>query len=233
MNEVAWLGGSDPTAMLDYLADKGLDRKLRLFACACVRRCWSRVKFAPERNAVETAERFAEGEAKFAALQQARERAEQHAAEVEGAPQFEQFVWEAAVGCCADDALEAARTVCESMRRQAVREEAYGVPAHFEAQVVAEASSAECAAQAELLREVLGNVFRPCVVNWAWTQWNGGAVLSMAREIDDEGRFGELPYLGDALEDAGCGDEQVLRHCRGSTNHVRGCWVLDALLGRS
>jgi len=41
-----------------------------------------------------------------------------------------------------------------------------------------------------------------------------------------------MPVLGDALEDAGCGDVQLLEHCRTGGEHVRGCWVLDAILGR-
>jgi len=54
----------------------------------------------------------------------------------------------------------------------------------------------------------------------------------MAREIHDERRFGDLPILADALEDAGCSAEAVLRHCRGPGPHVRGCWVVDLALGK-
>jgi hypothetical protein len=38
--------------------------------------------------------------------------------------------------------------------------------------------------------------------------------------------------LADALEEAGCGDEEILGHLRGPGPHVRACWVLDLLLGR-
>ena len=41
-----------------------------------------------------------------------------------------------------------------------------------------------------------------------------------------------LAVLGDALEDAGCTDADILKHCRGSGPHVRGCWVVDLLLGK-
>jgi hypothetical protein len=34
------------------------------------------------------------------------------------------------------------------------------------------------------------------------------------------------------LEEAGCGNTDILDHCRSQTEHVRGCWVLDAVLGR-
>ena len=41
-----------------------------------------------------------------------------------------------------------------------------------------------------------------------------------------------MPILGDALQDAGCHDEDMLTHCRGDGPHVRGCWVVDLLLGK-
>jgi hypothetical protein len=41
-----------------------------------------------------------------------------------------------------------------------------------------------------------------------------------------------LAVLGDALEDAGCTDTELLAHLRGPGPHVRGCWVLDLLLGK-
>src|SRR5437868_4912803 len=53
----------------------------------------------------------------------------------------------------------------------------------------------------------------------------------MARVLYDERRHGELPVLADALEEAGCTDANILRHCRADAGHMHGCWVLDALLG--
>jgi len=42
-----------------------------------------------------------------------------------------------------------------------------------------------------------------------------------------------MPILADALEDAGCTDAAILEHCRGPGPHVRGCWVVDLILGKS
>ncbi len=42
-----------------------------------------------------------------------------------------------------------------------------------------------------------------------------------------------MPILGDALEAAGCTPVEALRHCREPGEHVRGCWVVDALLGKT
>jgi hypothetical protein len=44
--------------------------------------------------------------------------------------------------------------------------------------------------------------------------------------------FDRLPILHDALLDAGCDDEAILSHCRCEGPHVRGCWVIDLLLGK-
>jgi len=42
-----------------------------------------------------------------------------------------------------------------------------------------------------------------------------------------------MPILADALQDAGCNNDDILDHCRGSGQHVRGCWVIDLLLGKT
>jgi hypothetical protein len=43
-----------------------------------------------------------------------------------------------------------------------------------------------------------------------------------------------MPILADALQDAGCDNEEVLDHCRAADGvHVRGCWVVDLVLGKS
>ena len=50
----------------------------------------------------------------------------------------------------------------------------------------------------------------------------------------DSREFGAMPILADALQDAGCEDEQILMHCRDATApHVRGCWVCDLVLGKA
>jgi hypothetical protein len=63
--------------------------------------------------------------------------------------------------------------------------------------------------------------------------WFTTTVSTLAAQIYASHEFSALPILADALQDAGCDDEQILTHCRGSKPHARGCWVLDAILGRS
>jgi hypothetical protein len=83
-----------------------------------------------------------------------------------------------------------------------------------------------------LLRDVFGNPFRRPTVDPAWLAWSGGMVINLARGIYDEHRFADLPILADALEEAGCDNAYMLAHCRGPGPHARGCWVLDAILGK-
>jgi hypothetical protein len=83
-----------------------------------------------------------------------------------------------------------------------------------------------------LFRDVFGNPFRPVTPGPSWLSWNDGTMPKMAQAIYDERAFDRLPILADALEDAGCTDAAILDHCRGGGEHVRGCWVVDLLLGK-
>ena len=62
--------------------------------------------------------------------------------------------------------------------------------------------------------------------------WRTSTVLAMARQMYESRDFSPMPILADAVQDAGCADELVLGHCRKPAPHVRGCWVVDLLLGR-
>jgi len=82
------------------------------------------------------------------------------------------------------------------------------------------------------LRDIFGNPFRPVTVNPGWLAWNDGTVPRIAQAIYDERAFDRMTILADALEDAGCTDQDILGHCRSGGEHVRGCWVVDLLLGK-
>ena len=41
-----------------------------------------------------------------------------------------------------------------------------------------------------------------------------------------------MPILADVLQDADCTSDDTLNHCRGPGPHVRGCWVVDLVLGK-
>jgi hypothetical protein len=95
--------------------------------------------------------------------------------------------------------------------------------------VIDQAHTIENQAQACLVRDILGNPFRPVRVD---PVWQTGTVVSLAQAIYDERAFDRLPILADALEDAGCTNADILNHCRQPGEHVRGCWVVDLLLGK-
>jgi hypothetical protein len=83
------------------------------------------------------------------------------------------------------------------------------------------------------LRDIFGNPFRPAHIDPECLAWNGSTVLKLAQAIYDDRTFDRLPILADALEDAGCTNTDILEHCRGPGPHVRGCWVVDLLTGKS
>jgi hypothetical protein len=74
---------------------------------------------------------------------------------------------------------------------------------------------------------------RSAPIHPSWLAWNDGTIRKMAQVIYDDSAFDRLPLLADALEDAGCDDADILSHCRTPGEHVRGCWVVDLLLGKS
>jgi hypothetical protein len=89
---------------------------------------------------------------------------------------------------------------------------------------------------AGFLREVVGNPFKAprCEESWRTT-----TAVQLAQGIFDERAFDRTIILADALLDADCDEEAVLRHLRGTELgvkeqpiHVRGCWVIELILGR-
>jgi hypothetical protein len=83
--------------------------------------------------------------------------------------------------------------------------------------------------QVAFLRDIFGNPFRPITVDPAWLT---STVLALAQGIYDDRAFDRMPILADALQDAGCDNDDILTHCRGTGPHVRGCWVVDLVLGK-
>lgn len=195
MTEAEWLACEDPEPMLQFVQATAGDRKLRLFAAACLRRVWSRIDDLG-RAAVEAAELFADGLLGTEELRAAR-------LACRGAA--ENAAWYAA----ASSALKAAGNAARSAQS--------GI------------GEKEGAAQAGLLRDVLGDPFRTVV---SLPSWRTPSVHSLAQTMYEERDFARMGELAGALEEAGCREEDVLAHCRAGGPHVRGCWVVDLLLGK-
>src|SRR5262245_7437575 len=232
MYEGRWLDSDNPTELLDYLQHRVSERKLRLFACGCVRQFWDLLTDWRSLAAVEMAEQEADGKD----IQRVWGPAMMAARDAE----------EAAAWPLVRPARAAAETLAESAWEAAslVAHEALDIFARGEAKKDAEARNwsyrpsppptARVLASrhlCELIREVFGNPFRPLHIDREWLDWRAGTVRRLARLIYDERRFGELPILADALEDAGCDSAPVLEHLHSDGPHVRGCHALDALLG--
>ena len=85
--------------------------------------------------------------------------------------------------------------------------------------------------QAALLRDIFGNPFRPVIFS---PQWRTDTATAIARQMYESRDFGAMPILADALQDAGCDNADILDHCRDvKAPHVRGCWVVDLVLGKA
>jgi hypothetical protein len=236
VTESQWLGCTDPDAMLDALRkqqensggglfgwrrrarERSEGRKLRLFACACCRRIWPLLADERSRRAVETAERFAEGMASRTELYAAWAAAGQ--ATVEAAALGEAFRWAAGAALTAASA-EVWAAWGTAWAGAAACKRTPGTAA------------AERAAQCDLLRDIFGNPFAANPLNLAHKRRQAGRAVALARGIYEGQRFGEMPLLADVLRAVGCAGEDALAHCRSCKVHVRGCWVLDGVLGKN
>ena len=97
-------------------------------------------------------------------------------------------------------------------------------------------SAARLTAEQSIQCSIVRDVFAPFVVpnvHTGWLAWNNVAITAIAQTIYQDRAFDRLPILADALEDADCTNTAILEHCRGPGPHVRGCWVVDLLLGKN
>lgn len=238
MMEGGWLICVSPWRMVAFLREnhKPSDRKWLLLAVASARRIWESLS-NKERHAYEVAERYAEGKATLEELSEealprklnARKHATRLRQFVDGAltsarqkPAQHAYaqIYEAIVG---DLTLERSRRVAQELGLS-------DGAARDPRDAWVEASAREDFAQETMVRDLFGNPFRPIVFDPAWLT---PGVVELAQAIYTEQAFDRLPALGDALEAAGCQDAEILKHCRSENPHIRGCWVVDSLLGKS
>jgi hypothetical protein len=208
MTETQWLADPDrasvPMPMLRFLIGKASDRKLRLFGCACSRRHWNLLSPDSLKRAVEVAELFADGLASKKAL---------------GAVKKEAGI--ALAAASVPPPVYAARGTAWSTTRNAETAATYPLWVFT--------SEADQAFQVTILRDLFGNPFRAVPFD---PRWRTADALGLARAAYEDRAFDRLPLLADALMDAGCDADAVLDHCRGPGPHVRGCWVVDLVLGK-
>jgi hypothetical protein len=225
MKEADWLSGAEAGPLLQHLGARASARKLRLFVCACGRRAWHLLSSEWSRQAILVGERLADGEVEEERAVKASERGR---AAILSAIQAcgkrgQEGPSAAAVAAAApvlDVNVARACEVVKAAQRAFAGETAPGSRA---------GRRTGRPNWANLVREVFGNPFRPTVVDPAWRT---PTVLCLAERAYEKRDGVAVRILGDALEDAGCPDEALLTHCRGECEHVRGCWAVDAVLGR-
>jgi hypothetical protein len=246
MTEAEWRTGTDLDRLFRFVSGRLTDRKVRLLNCASCRLIWRLIDSERWRQAVAVAEAFADRGVTLPTLREAWELADadyraemtQYAAHkkyqamlrycvvstVSNTAFHESFfpAFKSGNGPCVGH--KAARAVaCEAMPPAADPADDR-VRNAFLAVVGDEEKT-----HLPLLRDIAGNPFRPAAAD---PRWLTSTAVDLAHTMYESRDFSPMPILADALEEAGCGDADVLAHCRGDGPHVRGCWVVDLLLGK-
>ena len=249
MTNREWRRCKDPAKMIEALKDIASDRKSILYMCAGCRFIWELLYDDQSKVAVEVAERFVEGLATIEELKRANWEAECPTFQYD----FEPGVWRT-WECYKDSVPQSVQNLVRMgvLTEEQVLEDEPEVDPVVKQRLYAAASLAEAACSPSpfrffsrglgeyislvdwpgdwLLRCVFGKPFLPPVVlDPDWLTLN---VVGLAGMIYEERAFTRMPILGDALEEAGCGNEDILKHCRSEKPHVRGCWVVDMVLGK-
>ena len=241
MIEAEWLAASDPDpmpkdewwaasgdTMLEFLRGKASDRKLRLFAVAAYRRFWPMFTDHRNQRVVDVMEQCADSlvpdEVLAAAFQEAEGAKNGLAPQVDSVSFYSEKTYSTSVGMglrsCPLHTTGAEKAWWEACVATRTPRAARRTP---------KAQQKESRYQTSLLRCLFDNLFRPVTFSPAWRT---DTAVALARQMYESRDFGAMPILADALQDAGCDSADVLDHCRGPGPHVRGCWVVDLVLGK-
>jgi hypothetical protein len=214
MTEAEWLSSNDPQKMLEFLRGRASDRKSRLFAIAWSRKEWQLLSDDRSKKAVQIAEQYAEGSATVDVLDSAYDSAYEAAYDLD-VPGLEP---------------SHSRALYSAVNAAARKVSLLAFPAFGPESI---------SSQIETVRDLFGNPFRPVAILPAVVSWNDARVARIAQTAYEERSLPEgtldndrLAILADALEEAGCTNPDVLNHCRQPGEHVRGCWVIDLILGK-
>lgn len=225
MTELEWERSIELPPMLEFLRDRISARKFQLFAVACCRQHWDLFCPQPSRQMVNCAEHFADG---IGTEDELKSLIDVPFAPVRldhsfYAARSAYFAARETAGCQFStpwvNAAQAAENVLGAVTcHRGLYQDEYSRDPHPEGYK-----------QIALLYDIVGNPFRPSAFD---PSWRTSDVLGMARRVYHSRDPGAMPILADALQDAGCDNDIILDHCRGSGPHCRGCWVVDLILGK-
>jgi hypothetical protein len=205
-----------------------LERKARLLVVAALRRLWDRIPDRRSREALEIAEAAAEdrNQTMFAHAERMARQAWQDT-QVPNADGHCEHTWGSMI------AYSVLRAVHHD---QLVLEDFFYIGYEWDNtldEIPTPQGGKNSTVQAlhlALFRDIFPNPFRPVAFAPAWLT---PTVTALAAAIYADRAWDRMPVLAVALEEAGCGDARVLGHCRDYPVHARGCWVVDAILGKS
>jgi len=244
MTEADWLTGTDVTAFVRFAADHLSPRRQRLLATGFCR-VVSHLFNHPELNEkLGVIERYADGVVSAAEVEKARQRCrgiaqasfdeyriavDSRMGDSRRAYARQEFAW--AVAYTPVDPLplsDVAARAAFAAQYASTETDAVELPGTL---VTYKSPTGELAnTMRSVVWEVIGNPFR--AVHFK-PDWRTDTAKSLARQMYESREFSAMPILADALQDAGCDNEDVLTHCRDTTaKHIRGCWVLDLVLGK-
>jgi len=223
MTEKEWLAATDPTPMVAFISRTASDRKLQLFSVSLV---WAHHERFPEALLALTRAAELRADGRLQPDHQCNaERGKKEWMDQMKAEYGEFRAWPESAKY-ASVATELTYMLPQIWLRWTAEE--WRLPGDVGIAYRA-GSKITHSSQPLLLREAFGNPFRPVSAD---TTWLTSTVVHLAQGIYEEKAFDRMPILADALQDAGCDNQDILIHCRSEGPHVRGCWVVDLLTGR-
>ena len=226
MTEAEWLSSNYTEKLLNFLNGKVSNRKLRLFSVGCCKYIQHLMPEPQCQDAVSTAERFADGLVDDCSLSLAADVANRIAAANNTNSHGRYWAARAAAYSATLNAHEAAVGAVSTYYMAVLS----AGPSPQEDMPARNAISDNAYRLFKILRfDIFGNPFRFVSFN---PKWRTSGIFLQAQRMYDSRDFCTMPILSDALQDAGCENEDIMNHCRSEGPHVRGCWVVDLILGK-
>jgi hypothetical protein len=247
MTESDWLTGTDFAEHARFADETLSARRRRLLAVAFCRAAGDLIDHPELLDALAVTERYADGRATPADIERVRHRCrvvaqeafDTYATHVDrglidqfrpspgvGRHVLSELAWAVAyaAGAVVEAAAVGGRVAAAAVEARTGVVLMVPVPgAEFD-----RATAAQAALMRSVVWEVAGNPFRAI----DFGPWRTDTAVLLAKQMYESREFGAMPILADALQDAGCDADDVLRHCREGERHVRGCWVVDSVLGK-